>query len=97
MRRRSARYKSLLNGVISTKADVRYASCVVTDVSAVGAKLIIMGRRTIPNDCVLHIEALQIHLGCRIIHRSVDGIGVQFQRPDLPMLQDASENFLRAS
>jgi hypothetical protein len=44
MRRRSARYKSLLNGVISTKADVLYASCVVTDVSAVGAKLIIMGR-----------------------------------------------------
>ncbi|MBS0235337.1 MAG: PilZ domain-containing protein [Proteobacteria bacterium] len=96
MRRRSMRYASFLKGVIGTKDQAKYSECIVTDISATGAKLFLTGPVTLPEECFLHIESRQVHLGCDIVYHQDNVVGVKFQRPDLPMPEAVEQGFARA-
>jgi hypothetical protein len=65
MRRRTMRYTSFLKGLIATSEKAKYSECIVTDISATGAKLFIAGPAAIPEKCILHIESRQVHLAAR--------------------------------
>lgn len=77
-RRQMSRQKSLLRGLAYLGNSPSAMSCLVRDISEIGARLQFGGPVTVPDALDLHIPAKNQTLRCKVKWREADEIGVSF-------------------
>ena len=81
-RRASPRRNTQQPGLICNSDGSIVSSCVMTDVSATGAKLILDGAPEVPDEFVLLLsKGGKVHRRCKVIRRFETGIAVKFVLP----------------
>ena len=78
---RPLRRRVLKSGLICFNARHSTLPCTVRDLTDRGAKLIATGSIGVPDTFELHIELVGLWVGCEVVWRRADAVGVVFTSP----------------
>jgi hypothetical protein len=76
--RSSNRIRTYLGGRVTIAAKLSAVSCLVRDVSAGGAQLVMTGAEGLPGEIQLDIPRINLATRAKVVWRSGDVCGVQF-------------------